>query len=1326
MKKQIESLLRDFQGIRTGRCLLFLPKTSVIGFSLLSLVLTSEPAAAFQISKTASPSGNVDAGDTITYTIAVTNSSGSTVNNVVVHDTLPTGVTYAAGTSMATYWVDSAIGSGSLTTNIAGASFDPPGLGQNFNTTGVIPAGSTLTSYGFSVNGFSSDWLSDLALQTLLPSGAVAYNLPAGTFGGNFAGNFIPNPTTRGPGAFGGTAVGVYQFNWTDGFNGVGGFDNTINGTTFSITYTYPTVGGRAVTNNAAGDPSSATFPNLISLTSPDPGSIRLLPGEAMTITFDVTVDTPLAAASFINTAQASGATAGPVSASVTNNVAPLMSACGGTTDFFAWDDGLGNGAVWNVDDASNTYLNVGGTGIDVTVELIDPDNQNLDTGNPGSSTIRTETTGVYGNDYLTFGMTSATDTQTVTLDFSFSSPVIMDSFEIGDMDYNGYGFQPTIEPGSSFQDELEVVAFNGTNPVTVSFTFPSTVSPLTVTNQTVYAPYTTGISGNLTPTDTNGQFLITSDGPITSLQIIYGNGPLDAAAESNAGEPAPHGESDDHAVRVDGFAFCEAPSPGLQLVKLADSAADGTTNTVASGSDVVYSYSIVNTGDTYLSSITVTDDVLGVVGTISGPLAPGATNTLFATNANVMAAVTNIGSATANPTDSIGRDLPGISDVSDADDAVTDVYPPPVITCPSDVTIECDASTAPGNTGTATATAACPGAVNVTSSDSSSAGSCVDESTITRVWTATDACGQSSMCTQTITVVDTTAPVITCPADVTVECDGDTSPTGTGNATATDNCDGTPSVSSADTVTAGACADEETISRVWTATDNCGNSSVCTQTITVVDTTAPVITCPADLTVECDGDTSPTGTGSATATDNCDGTPSVSSADTVTAGACADEETISRVWTATDNCGNSSVCTQTITVVDTTAPVITCPADVTVECDGDTSPTGTGSATATDNCDGTPSVSSADTVTAGACADEETISRVWTATDNCGNSSVCTQTITVVDTTAPVITCPADATVECDGDTSPTGTGSATATDNCDGTPFVSSADTVTAGACADEETISRVWTATDNCGNSSVCTQTITVVDTTAPVITCPADATVECDGDTSPTGTGSATATDNCDGTPSVSSADTVTAGACADEETISRVWTATDNCGNSSVCTQTITVVDTTAPVVSCPADVTVGCGGDTSVAANGTATATDNCDAAPSVSHVDATSSNVITRTWTATDACGNSSQCDQTITLTPCADVAVYKKESPEPVVAGEPIIYTIVVTNRGPDDATGVVMQEALPTLVDVTSFGVSQGSFDTNTQTWTVGILTNGGFAVLTITNTVDSSAP
>src|SRR5207248_2830180 len=117
--------------------------------------------------------------------------------------------------------------------------------------------------------------------------------------------------------------------------------------------------------------------------------------------------------------------------------------------------------------------------------------------------------------------------------------------------------------------------------------------------------------------------------------------------------------------------------------------------------------------------------------------------------------------------------------------------------------------------------------------------------------------------------------------------------------------------------------------------------------------------------------------------------------------------------WVATDACGNSSSATQVITVIDTTAPVLSnVPVDATVQCDAVPA---AATPTATDNCDSNPSISYAQTTTAGSCPQSYTLTRTWTASDACGNTSSTTQVITVIDTTAPVLSgVPAAATVEC------------------------------------------------------------------------------------------------------------------------------------------------------------------------------------------------------------------------------------------------------------------------------------------------------------------------
>src|SRR5438132_824320 len=44
------------------------------------------------------------------------------------------------------------------------------------------------------------------------------------------------------------------------------------------------------------------------------------------------------------------------------------------------------------------------------------------------------------------------------------------------------------------------------------------------------------------------------------------------------------------------------------------------------------------------------------------------------------------------------------------------------------------------------------------------------------------------------------------------------------------------------------------------------------------------------------------------------------------------------------------------------------------------------------------------------------------------------------------------------------------------------------------------------------------------------------------------------------------------------------------------------------------------------------------------------------------------------------ADLAIVKNDSPDPVVAGTAFSYSIVLTNNGPNDATGVTVNDTLP----------------------------------------------
>jgi hypothetical protein len=294
---------------------------------------------------------------------------------------------------------------------------------------------------------------------------------------------------------------------------------------------------------------------------------------------------------------------------------------------------------------------------------------------------------------------------------------------------------------------------------------------------------------------------------------------------------------------------------------------------------------------------------------------------------------------------------------------------------------------------------------------------------------------------------------------------------------TATSCCSTNVTFAILNTVTNGACP--QLITRTWQMTDTCANTVTCSQTVTVEDTKPPVLTCAPNKTVNCSLVGSTGGNFDApTASDGCSGTNvtiTILSTVTTTNG-CS--RLMTRTWQASDACNNTNTCSQTITLVDTTPPVLTCPANKTVNCNTVWT---FDAPTATDSCSGTNvTLTILGTVTNGTCL--RVITRTWQATDACNNSATCIQTVTVLDTTPPVLTCATNKTVLC---------GTAwtfdppTATDSCSGTNvIITILNTSTNGICP--VVFARTWQAADLCGNTATCTQTVTVVDTTPPVFT------------------------------------------------------------------------------------------------------------------------------------------------------------------------------------------------------------------------------------------------
>ncbi|RZQ51154.1 hypothetical protein C1E23_21110, partial [Pseudoalteromonas phenolica] len=64
------------------------------------------------------------------------------------------------------------------------------------------------------------------------------------------------------------------------------------------------------------------------------------------------------------------------------------------------------------------------------------------------------------------------------------------------------------------------------------------------------------------------------------------------------------------------------------------------------------------------------------------------------------------------------------------------------------------------------------------------------------------------------------------------------------------DNCDTSLDATYSDSVAAGSCEGEQIITRTWSLTDDCGNTTEKTQTITVKDNIKPAFTAPSDITI--------------------------------------------------------------------------------------------------------------------------------------------------------------------------------------------------------------------------------------------------------------------------------------------------------------------------------------------------------------------------------------------------------------------------------------------------------------------------------------------
>jgi sugar lactone lactonase YvrE len=278
-----------------------------------------------------------------------------------------------------------------------------------------------------------------------------------------------------------------------------------------------------------------------------------------------------------------------------------------------------------------------------------------------------------------------------------------------------------------------------------------------------------------------------------------------------------------------------------------------------------------------------------------------------------------------------------------------------------------------------------------------------------------TDVLGHSASLTVGPLGIDTIAPAMAAPANIVAAA----SPTGATAVvtytvpTATDNVDPSPGVScspaSGSTFPMGAT----TVS--CTATDEVGNTTTQTFTVTVEDHTAPVLTTPASpYSVPATGTGPSTVTFTVTAVDNVDANPTI--ACTPASGTLFQIGQTTVSCTATDAAGNSSTVEFDV-ILSTEPPVVTVPANIVAEATGSGGATVAFTASATDAVDGALPVTC--TPASNGLFPLGPTSVSCTATNSAGRSTSESFTVTVVDTTPPTLVAPPGATGIA---TSPTG----------------------------------------------------------------------------------------------------------------------------------------------------------------------------------------------------------------------------------------------------------------------------------------------------------------
>ena len=338
-----------------------------------------------------------------------------------------------------------------------------------------------------------------------------------------------------------------------------------------------------------------------------------------------------------------------------------------------------------------------------------------------------------------------------------------------------------------------------------------------------------------------------------------------------------------------------------------------------------------------------------------------------------------------------------------------------------------------------------------------------------------TDSVSPAVSCTGTFSIVDTTAPSLILPPNVTIDGSGPAGAPYSYSVSAVDIVDTTPTVL-CDTPS-GSFFSYGVNTVACTATDDAGNVTAGLFTVTVNDPTGPIVSFAINGTLGGGGWYKSDVDVTWTVTDPDSGVESMSGCDLQLVN--ADTAGVDFTCTATNNTGVSSTVTTSSIKRDATAPTITTP-DVSATATGPQTPVDYPAASANDSGSGLFSL--------GCLPEANSMFGVgtWpvtcTARDVAGNESTSQFTVTVTDTTAPVLTLPGNLTVP--GTPNRFLNWIATAEDAVTGSEIVTC--TPASPFTFPPGTTTVNCSATDDYSNTGSGSFTVTVTDTSAPVIT------------------------------------------------------------------------------------------------------------------------------------------------------------------------------------------------------------------------------------------------